>query len=347
MLGFKLSPLFKRRIEQFKSNKRAKRSLIVFGCIFFLSLFADFICNEKPLLVYYKGEIYLPLIKKYPETEFGGFLETETNYRDPVVIELITKDGWIIPSLISFSPWTINYDLPQPAPAPPSTENLFGTDDQGRDVFTRLLYGFRTSILFGLLLTLGSVTIGIFAGAIQGYFGGKVDLICQRLLEIWSGLPILYLLIILSSMVEPNFWWLLGIMMLFSWVSIVGVVRAEFLRTRSLDYVRAAEAMGVPTYQILYKHMLPNAMVATVTYIPFILNGSIATLTSLDFLGFGLPPGSASLGELITQAKNNLHAPWLAISIFISISLLLSLLIFIGEGIRDAFDPRKGAKVYS
>ena len=342
----RLSPISKRRLAQYNHNKRAKKSLILFIIVFLMSILADFICNENPLLIKYKGDFYTPIFVNYAETTFGGDFETEANYRDPVVIDLIEKHGWMINAPVSFSPSTINFNLTQPAPAPPSGENLFGTDDQGRDVLTRLLYGFRTSILFGLFLTLGSVCIGIFAGAVQGYFGGKTDLIMQRLIEIWSGLPILYLLIILSSMVEPNFWWLLSIMMLFSLVNIVGVVRAEFFRTRSLDYVRAAESLGVPTYQILWKHMLPNAMVATVTYIPFILNGSIATLTSLDFLGFGLPPGSASLGELINQAKNNIHAPWLGLTSFISLSFLLSLLIFIGEGVRDAFDSRKGAKVY-
>jgi microcin C transport system permease protein len=337
---------FKRRLAQFNQNKRAKRSLVFFIIVFLISIFADFICNENPLLVCYKGQFYFPIFSNYAETTFGGDFETEANYRDPVVIGLINQNGWMLNAPVSFSPSTINFNLTQPAPAPPSSENLFGTDDQGRDVLTRLLYGFRTSILFGLFLTLGSVCIGVLAGAIQGYFGGKTDLFMQRFIEIWSGLPILYLLIILSSMVQPNFWWLLSIMMLFSWVTIVGVVRAEFFRTRSLDYVRAAESLGVPTWQILWRHMLPNAMVATVTYIPFILNGSIATLTSLDFLGFGLPPGSASLGEMITQAKNNIHAPWLGLTAFLAISFLLSLLIFIGEGVRDAFDSRKGSQVY-
>lgn len=341
-----LSPISKRRLAQFNNNRRAKKSFVLFVIVFLISLFADLICNANPLLVRYKGQFYFPIVSNYAEITFGGDFETEANYRDPVVIDLISKNGWMLNAPVAFSPSTINFNLTQPAPAPPSSENLFGTDDQGRDVLTRLLYGFRTSILFGLFLTFGSVCIGVFAGAIQGYFGGKIDLFMQRFIEIWSGLPILYLLIILSSMVEPNFLWLLSIMMLFSWVTIVGVVRAEFFRTRSLDYVRAAESLGVPTRQILWKHMLPNAMVATVTYIPFILNGSIATLTSLDFLGFGLPPGSASLGEMITQAKNNIHAPWLGLTAFLAISFLLSLLIFIGEGVRDAFDSRKGSQVY-
>ena len=243
--------------------------------------------------------------------------------------------------IIPYGPQTINYNIPSPAPSPPSLENWLGTDDQGRDVLARLIYGYRTSILFGLYLTLAASIIGIAAGATQGYFGGKVDLFMQRFMEIWSGLPILFLLIILSSIVEPNFWWLLIIMTLFSWMTLVGVVRAEFFRTRAFDYVRAAEALGVPTFRVMRRHILPNAMVATITYLPFILNGSIATLTSLDFLGFGLPPGSASLGELLTQGKNNIQALWLGLSGFFSIAILLSILIFMGEAVRDAFDPRK------
>lgn len=336
-----LSPITKRRLHQFKSNRRGFISLWMFLVLFVLSLSAEFIANEKPLLVSFKGELYCPVLKSYPETLWGGDFETETNYRDPVVKNLITKDGWMIFPPIPFSYTTINYDLPVPAPAPPSAVNWLGTDDQGRDVLARLLYGFRISILFGLVLTLFASIIGVVAGAVQGYFGGKVDLILQRVTEIWGGLPILYLLIILSSMVEPNFWWLLGIMLLFSWINLVAVVRAEFFRTRSLDYVRAAEALGVPTWRVITRHILPNAMIATITYLPFILNGSITTLTSLDFLGFGLPPGSASLGELLTQGKNNLQAPWLGLTGFFSLSILLSLLIFIGEAVRDAFDPRK------
>ncbi len=341
----KLSPLTIRKIEQFKGNKRAFFSLKAFLCLFVISLFAEFIANENPLIVYYKNHFYFPIFEYVPETTYGGTFETEANYHDSVVIELIEKDGYMLRTPIPFSQNTINFNLEEPAPARPSSINWLGTDDQGRDIATRLLYGFRMSILFGLSLTFGSLIIGIFAGAIQGYFGGRVDLYLQRFIEIWSGLPILYLLIILSSMVSPNIFWLLGIMMCFSWISIVGVVRAEFFRTRSLDFVKAAEALGVPNYLIIWRHILPNAIVATITYIPFILNGSIALLTSLDFLGFGLPPGSPSLGELITQAKNNIHAPWIGMTIFIFLSLLLSFLIFIGEGIRDAFDARKGGKI--
>jgi len=243
--------------------------------------------------------------------------------------------------MIRYSFDTINYDLPVPAPAPPSRENLLGTDDQGRDVLARVIYGFRISVLFGLTLTLFSSVIGIAAGGVQGFLGGWVDLIAQRFIEIWSGLPILYLLIILASIVEPSFWWLLGLMLLFSWMSLVGVVRAEVLRARNFDYVRAASALGVGKWTVLMRHVLPNAMVATLTFLPFILNSSITTLTSLDFLGFGLPPGSASLGELLAQGKSNLQAPWLGLSGFLVLSVMLSLLIFIGEAARDAFDPRK------
>lgn len=336
-----MNPITKRRISQFKNNKRGYYSLIIFIFLFFITLLAEFIANDKPILVCFENKLYFPIFKNYPETTFGGQFQTYTNYRDPFVKKLINDKGWMIWTLIPFNINTVNYELKQPAPSPPSLQNLFGTDDQGRDVLTRLIYGFRISILFGLSLTILSSVIGIFAGALQGYFGGRFDLIMQRVIEVWGGLPILYLLIILSSMVEPNFSWLLIIMVLFSWMALVGVVRAEFFRTRSYDFVRAAEALGVPTFRIILKHMLPNAMVATVTYLPFILNGSIATLTSLDFLGFGLPPGSASLGELLTQAKNNIQCPWLGLTSFFSIAILLSLLIFIGEAVRDAFDPRK------
>lgn len=336
-----MNPITQRRLYQFKANKRGFYSFFVFVVIFFVTLCAEFIANDKPLFVSFKGDAYFPVFKNYPETTFGGTFETSTNYRDPFVKNLINANGFIIWAPIPFGINTVNYDLNSPAPSPPTLSNLLGTDDQGRDVLTRLLYGFRISILFGLALTIGASTIGIFAGAVQGYFGGRVDLFMQRFIEIWSNLPVLYLLIILSSMIEPNFWWLLMIMLIFSWMTLVGVVRAEFFRTRTLDYVRAAEALGVPSRRIIWRHMLPNAMVAVITYLPFILNGSIATLTSLDFLGFGLPPGSASLGELITQAKNNIQAPWLGLAAFFSISVLLSLLIFIGEAVRDAFDARK------
>jgi microcin C transport system permease protein len=337
----KISPVTRRRLQQFKANKRGYYSFWIFLGLFLITIFAEFIANDKPLVVSYRNELYFPVFKSYPETTFGGTFETSTNYRDSVVQELINKDGWMLFPPIAFGIQTVNYNLPVPAPAPPSKVNWFGTDDQGRDVFARLIYGFRVSILFGITLTLFSALIGIVAGAVQGYFGGRIDLIFQRFIEIWSGLPILYLLIILSSMIEPNFWWLLGIMLLFSWMTLVGVVRAEFFRARTLEYVRAAEALGVSTFRIILRHMLPNAMIATLTYIPFILNGSVTTLTSLDFLGFGLPPGSASLGELLTQGKNNIQSPWLGLTGFFSIAFVLSLLIFVGEAVRDAFDPRQ------
>lgn len=336
-----LAPLTQRRVAQFKKNKRGYISLILFAILFTTTLLAELICNDKPLLVRFENHYYFPVLKNYAETDFGGKFSTTANYRDTYVQNLINKKGWMIWPLIRFGPNTVNYNLPSPAPSAPTSENWLGTDDQGRDVLSRLVYGYRSSILFGLWLTIFASAIGITAGAVQGYFGGKVDLFFQRFIEVWSGLPTLFLLMILSSMIEPNFWWLLCIMVLFSWMTLVSVVRAEFFRTRSLDFVRAAEALGVPTPRIMLRHILPNAMVATITYMPFIMNGSIATLTSLDFLGFGLPPGSASLGELLTQGKNNIQAPWLGLTGFFSLSLLLSLLIFIGEAVRDAFDPRK------
>jgi microcin C transport system permease protein len=283
------------------------------------------------------------VFRSYPETTFGGVFPTEAVYRDPALIKLINDKGWIVWPPIPFSYDTINYALPVPAPAPPSRVNWLGTDDQGRDLVARLIYGFRISVLFGLTLTLASSAIGIVAGAVQGYFGGWTDLVFQRGIEIWSGMPVLYLLIILASIVEPNFWWLLGLMLLFSWMSLVGVVRAEFLRGRNFDYVRAARALGVRNTVIMFRHVLPNAMVATLTFLPFILNGSITTLTSLDFLGFGLPPGSPSLGEILAQGKANLQAPWIGLTGFAVLAVTLSLLIFVGEAVRDAFDPRKTA----
>jgi len=337
-----MSPINTRRWRNFVANRRGFWSLWIFLILFGLSLFAEFLANDAPLVVRYDGKFYFPVFKAYPETTFGGDFETEAKYRDPFVQELIQeKDGWMIWPPIRYSYRTINYDLGRPAPAPPSRENLLGTDDQGRDVLARLIYGFRISVLFGLVLTILSSIIGVAAGAVQGYFGGKTDLIFQRFIEIWSGLPVLYLLIILATIVQPNFWWLLGIMLLFSWMALVGVVRAEFLRARNFDYVRAARALGVSNIAIMWRHLLPNAMVATLTFMPFILNGSITTLTALDFLGFGLPPGSPSLGELLAQGKNNIQAPWLGITAFAVLAIMLSLLIFIGEAVRDAFDPRK------
>jgi microcin C transport system permease protein len=313
--------------------------------MFGISLFAELIANDKPILIHYQDNFYFPIVSTYPETEFGGFLPTEADYRNPEVTAMIESEGWMIWPPIRFSYDTISYNLPEPAPSPPTRTNWLGTDDQGRDVAARLIYGFRISVLFGLTLTLFSSIIGIAAGAVQGYFGGWVDLLFQRGIEIWQGLPILYLLIILASVLEPNFWWLLLLMLAFSWMGLVGVVRAEFFRVRNFDYVRAARALGVGDLKIMYKHILPNAMVAALTFLPFILNSAITTLTALDFLGFGLPPGSPSLGELLQQGKNNLQAPWLGLTAFFILAVMLSLLIFIGEGVRDAFDPRKTERV--
>ncbi|HSB61505.1 MAG TPA: ABC transporter permease [Vicinamibacteria bacterium] len=338
-----LSPLTRRRLASFRANRRGYWSLWIFLGLFGLSLAAEVIANDRPLLVRYDGRLYLPVLRTYPETTFGGVFPTEAVYRDPEVATLIREKGWILWPPIPFRYDTINYDLPVPAPAPPSPVNWLGTDDQGRDLLARLIYGFRISVLFGLVLTLLSSVVGVAAGAVQGYFGGLVDLLFQRFIEIWSGLPVLYLLIILASVVEPTFWWLLGLMLLFSWMSLVAVVRAEFLRARNFDYVRAARALGVRNAVIIVRHVLPNAMVATLTFLPFILNGSITTLTSLDFLGFGLPPGSPSLGEILAQGKANLQAPWLGLTGFTVLAVMLSLLIFIGEAVRDAFDPRKTA----
>lgn len=340
-LGRRITPLTQRRLQNFRSNTRGYWSLWIFLVLFSLSLFAEFLANDRPLLIRYDGQFYYPIFSVYPETTFDGIFETEADYRDPEVKQLIEEKGWMVWPPIPYSYDTINYDLPVPAPAPPSADNWLGTDDQGRDLVARLIYGFRISVLFGLALTLLSSLIGVTAGAVQGYFGGWVDLVGQRLIEMWVGLPLLYLLIILASVVEPTFWWLLGLMLLFSWTSLVGVVRAEFLRARNFDYVRAARALGVSNSVIMAKHVLPNAMVATLTFLPFVLNGSITTLTSLDFLGFGLPPGSASLGEILAQGKANLQAPWIGITGFAVLATMLSLLIFIGEAVRDAFDPRK------
>lgn len=337
----KLSPLNKRRLQNFKSNKRGFYSFWIFSFLFIVSIFADFIANDKPLLIKFDQEYYFPIINEYPETIFGGDFETEADYRDPYVIKLIEDKGWIIMPLIPYTYNTIIRDLDVPAPAPPSKKNWLGTDDQARDVLARLIYGFRISILFGFTLTFFSMIIGVSAGAIQGYFGGKIDLFFQRFMEIWSAIPTLYVLIILASIVQPNFWWLLMILLFFSWMGYVGVVRAEFLRARNLDYVRAAKALGVSNYTIMFRHLLPNATVATITFLPFSLSASVTALSGLDFLGFGLPPGSASLGEMVNQGRNNLHAPWLGLTSFFTLGLMLGLLVFVGEAIRDSLDPRK------
>ncbi|MFZ5960611.1 ABC transporter permease [Pseudomonas knackmussii] len=338
----RLSPMNQRRWARFKANKRGWWSLWLFLVLFTLSLGAEIIANDKPLAVHYDGQWYFPAFKRYPETVFGGEFPLEGNYKAPYMRQQFTdKNAWVLWPPITYSYDTINYDLRVPVPSSPTRENWLGTDDQARDVLARVIYGFRISVLFALVLTALSSIIGVFVGALQGFYGGWVDLLGQRFLEIWSGLPVLYLLIILASFVQPNFWWLLGIMLLFSWMSLVDVVRAEFLRGRNLEYVRAARALGMKNGTIMFRHILPNAMISTLTFMPFILTGAIATLTSLDFLGFGLPAGSPSLGELVAQGKSNLQAPWLGISAFAVLALMLSLLVFIGEAARDAFDPRK------
>ena len=336
-----MNPLTRARWLRFKANKRGYWSTWIFLVLFFLSLFAEFIANDKPLLVEYDNQWYYPVFSQYAETEFGGEFETEADYTDPDVIELIEEKGFIVWPVIRFSYDTINYDIVASVPSAPDTVNWLGTDDKGRDVLARIIYGFRISVLFGFILTIVSGSIGVAVGASQCYYGGWIDLFGQRFIEVWSGMPTLFLLIILSSFVEPNFWWLLGIMVLFSWMSLVGVVRAEFLRCRNFDYVKAAHAMGVDDKRIMLRHMLPNAMVASLTMMPFILSGSVTTLTSLDFLGFGLPAGSPSLGELLAQGKANLQAPWLGLSAFAVFSVMLTLLVFAGEAVRDAFDPHQ------
>ena len=337
----KLSKLNQRRLNNFKSNKRGYYSFWIFSFLFIISLFANFIANEKPLLVKYNSNFYYPIFSFYSETTFGGDFETEADYKDPYVKNLIEEKGWMIMPLIPYSYNTIIRDLSDPAPSPPSNKNWLGTDDQARDVLSRLIYGFRISVLFGFTLTFFSMIIGVSAGAIQGYFGGKTDLFFQRFMEIWSAIPTLYVLIILASVIQPNFWWLLIILLLFSWMGYVGVVRAEFLRARNFDYIRAARALGVSNTKIIIRHMLPNATIATVTFLPFSLSASVTALSGLDFLGFGLPPGSASLGEMVNQGRNNLQAPWLGITSFLTLGLMLGLLVFVGEAIRDSLDPRK------
>ena len=341
MASIRLTPLTRRRLHRFRANRRGWWSLWIFVILFIATLLAEVIANDKPFLVYFKGDVYFPIVKAYPETTFGGDFLTEADYRSPYLSELIERDGWTVWPIVRYHHRTVAWDLPVPAPAPPDRNHWLGTDDQARDVLARVIYGFRISVLFGFALTFISAIIGVSAGAVQGYFGGWIDLIFQRFIEIWSGLPTLYLLIILASVVEPNFWWLLGLLLLFSWMGFVGVVRAEFLRARNGEYVRAAQALGGSNLAIMFRHLLPNAMVATITFIPFTLAGSVTVLTSLDFLGIGLPPGSASLGELLAQGKANLQAPWLGLAGFFTIALMLTLLILISEAVRDAFDPRK------
>ena len=336
---FRISPLTRLRLRRFRAHRRGFWSLVLFGVLFVFSLFAEVWCNDRPLLVHYKGEIYTPFLVAYPETTFGGFLPTEADYTDPEIIALIEDAGWIIRAPVPYRYDTIDYDLPVPAPAPPSARHWLGTDDQARDLVARLIYGARISILFGFAVTFVSAIVGILIGALQGFHGGRLDLIGQRIIEVWSGVPQLYILIILSSIFEPNFWWLLVILLLFSWIGFTGLVRAEVLRARNFTYVRAARALGLPSWRLLLRHVLPNAMVATLTLLPFTLAGSVTILTSLDFLGVGLPPGSASLGELLLQGRNNLESPWIVLTGFFSLAILLTSLIFVGEAVRDVFDP--------
>jgi len=337
-----LSPVTTRRLAIFRQNRRGYVSFWIFITLFGLSLFAEFIANDRPLLIRFDDRWYVPVLQDYSEDDFGSdFMPTEADYTDPGVQKAIRAHGWMIWPAIPYSYNTIVKNLPSPAPSPPSWQNLLGTDDQARDVMARVIYGFRLSVLFGLVLTTISSAIGIAAGAVQGFYGGLTDLLFQRFIEIWNGMPQLYLLIILGSIIVPGFWVLLLFLLLFSWMNLTGVVRAEFLRGRNLDYVRAAKALGVSDLSVMWRHILPNAMVATLTFVPFILSGSVTILASLDFLGFGLPPGSPSLGELVAQAKNNLQAPWLGFTAFFVLGGVLTLLIFIGEAVRDAFDPRR------
>lgn len=359
-----ISPANRRRLANFRANRRGYWSFWIFMVLFLASLCAEFIANDRPIVASYKGEILYPVFVDYPEEKFGGFLAT-TDYRSDFISQEIEANGWMVWPPIRYSYQTVNSNIPHSAPTEPfwlmpkedrckaypqgdqdpncnwSNLNWLGTDDQARDVTARMIYGFRISVLFGLALTIASALIGVTAGAVQGYFGGWTDLLMQRFIEIWSSMPVLYILLIIAAILPPGFFVLLGIMLLFSWVGFVGVVRAEFLRARNFEYVRAARALGVGNWTIMYRHLLPNAMVATLTFLPFILSGSIATLTSLDFLGVGMPPGSPSLGEMIAQGKNNLQAPWLGLTAFFTMSIMMSLLIFIGEAVRDAFDPRK------
>jgi microcin C transport system permease protein len=335
-----MTPLNRRRLENFKANRRGYWAFWIFAVLFGVSLAAEFIANDKPIAFTKDGELYLPVFFTYTEEELGGVLKTEADYRDPFVADLFEPHGWSVWPPIRYSHDTIHWEL-KIAPTPPDSVHILGTQGWGSDVFARLLYGFRLSVLFGLALTIISTFIGVMVGALQGYFGGYIDLLGQRIVEIWSGLPVLFILIILASMVEPNVYWLLGILALFSWMAMVGLVRAEFLRARNFEFVRAARSLGVANTTIMVRHILPNAMVATLTYFPFLLNGSVTTLTALDFLGFGLPLDSPSLGRLLSSAKANLQAPWLGVSVFTTLAIMLTLLIFIGEAVRDALDPRR------
>lgn len=336
-----MSPLMQARFQRFKQNKLGFGCFILFSIIFILCLASEWIANDKPLLIKYEQSYYLPVLKSYPETTFGGVFETEADYKDPVVQQLIQDKGWAIWPLIRYSYQTPNLELGVPVPSAPTLHNVLGTDDQGRDVLARILYGLRVSLLFGFALTFASALLGIMVGAIQGYYGGWIDLLGQRLLEVWGGLPTLFMVMILVSMFTPSVYWLFWIMLFFGWTTLVGLVRAEFLKARNLDYVRAARSLGVSDRSIIFRHILPNAMSSSLSQLPFMLTANITALTALDFLGYGLPPDAASLGELLLQGKANLTAPWLALSGFFTLAIVLSLLIYIGEATRDAFDPRR------
>ena len=336
-----MSPMIQARLQRFRQNRLGYCCFILFSLIFVLSLGANLIANEKPLLVKYQQALYFPVFKAYPETTFGGVFESEADYKDPVVQQLIDDHGWAIWPVIRYAAQTPNLDLAVPVPSAPTAQNWLGTDDQGRDVFARILYALRVSLLFGFALTVLSAVIGIFVGAIQGYYGGWIDLIGQRILEVWGGLPMLFMVMILVSIFTPSVYWLFLIMLFFGWTSLVNLVRAEFLRARNLDYVRAARALGVSDARIMVRHILPNAISSSLSQLPFMLTANITALAALDFLGLGLPADTASLGEVLLQGKNNLDAPWLALAGFFTLAIVLSLLIYIGEAARDAFDPRQ------
>ncbi|MBQ8870212.1 MAG: ABC transporter permease [Alphaproteobacteria bacterium] len=336
-----MTPIFVRKINAFKHNKRAVVAFFLFATVFFISLFAELIANDRPLIVYYKNKLYFPVIKEYSDDFFGGDFPTPADYKDPLIVQNINDNGWMLMPIVPFSYNTVDYEIEAPAPTKPDKIHWLGTDDEGRDILARVLYGIRLSVIFSFVLTFFSSFVGIVIGAIQGYFGGKIDIILQRFIEIWDSLPQLFILIIIASVFLPDFWTLLIILMLFSWTSLTSMVRAEFLRTRNFEYVKAAKALGVSNFRIMFKHILPNALITSITFIPFILSDSIVALTSLDFLGLGLSGDYPSLGDLVRQGKDNLQAPWIGITIFIVLSSLLSLLVFIGEGVRDAFDTRK------
>ena len=336
-----MSPMIQMRLQRFRQNRLGFVCFILFSLIFVVSLAANLIANEKPLLVKYQQSFYFPAFKRYPETTFGGVFETEADYKDPVVQQLIAEQGWAVWPVIRYAAQTPNLDLAVPVPSEPTAQNWLGTDDQGRDVLARILYALRVSLLFGFAVTLFSAVIGIFVGAIQGYYGGWVDLIGQRLLEVWGGLPMLFMVMILVSIFTPSVYWLFLIMLFFGWTTLVNLVRTEFLRARNLDYVRAARALGIADTRIIVRHILPNVISSSLSQLPFMLTANITALAALDFLGLGLPADTASLGEILLQGKNNLNAPWLALSGFFTLAIVLSLLIYIGEAARDAFDPRQ------